>query len=77
LVGVKNTLYDSVSKYTNLSINMSEKKAPEKLQSKADENVRINVRVSKAESIKIHAYCKKQNTTVSNVVREFLFSKIK
>lgn len=56
---------------------MSEKKASEKLQSKSDENVRINVRVSRAESIKIHAYCKKNNTTVSNVVREFLFSKIK
>jgi len=58
-------------------INMSEKKAPEKLQSKSDENVRINVRVSRAESIKIHAYCKKHNTTVSNLVRLFFAEKIK
>ena len=58
-------------------INMIEKKLPKKLQSKSEENVRINVRVSKAESIKIHSYCKKHNTTVSTLIRKFFEDKIK
>jgi len=56
---------------------MIEKKLPKKLQSKSEENVRINVRVSKAESIKIHSYCKKHNTTVSTLIRKYFEDKIK